>query len=200
MNWLGNRRCRARRPQPQRPMRPRGVVVRGVHGKHPAQVSLTEDQHPVGDFGTDGQHEALGEAVRPGTPRRDLHHLNARTGQDRVERCRELSGPITDEEPEPGGVFTDVHDEVAGLLGGPGPIGMPGDAKDMQVAVADLEHEQDVQPPQRERAVDVEESTASMLAASARRNCRQLVSVCRDGAGGMRRRCRIRRMVEAPTR
>jgi hypothetical protein len=32
-----------------------------------------------------------------------------------------------------------------------------GDAQDVQVAVADLEREQDVEPPQRDRAVDVEE-------------------------------------------
>ena len=43
-------------------------------------------------------------------------------------------------------------------------------------------------------------STASMLAAWVRRNCRQLLSVRRDGAGGMRWRLRIRRIVEAPTR
>src|SRR5690349_8209774 len=39
-----------------------------------------------------------------------------------------------------------------------------------------------------------------MLAAWVRRNCRQLVSVCRTGAGGIRWRLRIRRIVEAPTR
>jgi hypothetical protein len=33
MNRLGDRRCRARRPQPQRPMRPPSVVVVGGHGK-----------------------------------------------------------------------------------------------------------------------------------------------------------------------
>ena len=157
MDRLGNRRCRARRPQPQRPMRPPAVVVRGVHGKHPAQVPLAEDQHPVGDLGPHRQHEAFGEAVRPRTPRRDLDHLDARVGQDRVERRRELSGPVADEEPEPGGALAEVHDEVAGLLGGPGPVGMSGHAQHVQVAVADLEHEQDVEPPQRERAVDVEE-------------------------------------------
>src|SRR6476469_7415146 len=37
-----------------------------------------------------------------------------------------------------------------------------------------------------------------MLVAWVRRNCRQLVSVCRIGAGGMRWRLRIRRIVEAP--
>ena len=37
----------------------------GVHSKHPAQVALAEDQHPVGDLGRYRQHEAFGEAVRP---------------------------------------------------------------------------------------------------------------------------------------
>ncbi len=48
MRWRGNRRCWARRPQLQCPMRPRGVVVGGVPGKHLVQVSLAEDQRPVG--------------------------------------------------------------------------------------------------------------------------------------------------------
>jgi len=65
MNWLGNRRCRARWPQPQRPMWPPRVVMGRVHGKHPAQVPLSEDQHPVGDLGPHGQHETFGKAVRP---------------------------------------------------------------------------------------------------------------------------------------
>src|SRR6185437_4510384 len=62
-----------------------------------------------------------------------------------------------DEEPEPGGAFAEVHEEVAGLLGGPGSVGMCGHAQDVEVAVADLEYEQHVEPPQGERAVDVEE-------------------------------------------
>ena len=40
MNRLGNRRCRARRAQPQCPMRPRGVVVGGVTGKDPVKMPL----------------------------------------------------------------------------------------------------------------------------------------------------------------
>src|SRR5215217_938235 len=77
---------------------------------------LAEDQHPVGDLGPDRQHEAFGETVRPWTPRWDLEYLDARVRQDRVERRRELPGPVTDEEPEPGGTFAEVYDEVAGLL------------------------------------------------------------------------------------
>jgi hypothetical protein len=120
-------------------------------------MSLAEDQHPVDDFATDGQDKALGEAVRPRTARWDLDHLDTGVCQDRVERRRELTGAIPDEEPEPGGAVAEVRDEVAGLLGGPGSVGMSGDAQDVEVAVADLEGEQDVEPPQRERAVDVEE-------------------------------------------
>jgi hypothetical protein len=67
------------------------------------------------------------------TPRRDLDHLDACIGQDRVKRCRELSGAIADEEPDPGGAVTEVHDEVAGLLGGPGFVGMPAHAQHVQV-------------------------------------------------------------------
>jgi len=69
---LGHRRLRARWTQLEGSMGPLGVVVRGVLGQHPAEVSLAEDQHPVGHFGADGQHEAFGETVRPRTTRRDL--------------------------------------------------------------------------------------------------------------------------------
>ena len=135
-------------------MRPPRVVVRSAGRERSAEVSLAEDQHPVGEFGADGQHEAFGEAVRAWTPWRDLDHLDPCIGQHRVERGRELSGPVADEEPKPGGVVAEVHHEVAGLLGRPGPVGMRGHAENVQVAVADLEHEQDVEPPQGERAVD----------------------------------------------
>ena len=125
INRLGNRRCRARRPQPQRPMRPPGVVVGGVHGKHPAQMLLTEDQQSVGDLGPDGQHEAFGEAVRPRTPRRDLDYFDTGVRQDRVERRRKLTGPIADEEPKPGGTFAEIHDEVRACCVVQGPSGCP---------------------------------------------------------------------------
>jgi hypothetical protein len=119
-------------------------VVGGIPGKHLAQMPLAEDQHPVGDLGPHCQDEPFGEAVRPRTARRDLDHLDARVRQDRVELCRELTGPVADEEPESGGAFAEVHQQVAGLLGGPAPVGMGGHAQDVQGAVADLEHEQDV--------------------------------------------------------
>jgi len=90
----------------------------GVRSKHPAQVWLAEDQHPLGDLGSDGQHEAFGEAVRAWTPRRDLDHLNSCVRQDRVKGCRDLPGTVADEEPKPSDVLAKVRQQVAGMLGG----------------------------------------------------------------------------------
>jgi hypothetical protein len=132
---------------------------------------------------------------RPG-----FDHLDARAGQHRVERACELPGPITDEESEPRHLFAEVRDEVAGLLHGPRPVRVLGHAQDVQVAVAELEREQDVEPPERYRAVDVEEVDREHAVAWVRRNCRHVVSVCHTGAGGMQWRLRIRRIVEASTR
>ena len=42
-----------------------------------------------------------------------------------------MSGSVADEEPKSGGVVAEVHDEVAGLLGGPGSVGVSGDAQDV---------------------------------------------------------------------
>ena len=200
MHRLGNGRCRARRPQPERPMRPRGVVVRGVPGKYSTQMSLPEDQHPVGEFGPHGQDEAFGEAVRAWTPRRDLDHLDARVRQDRVERGREPPGAVANEEPEPGGALAEIHHEVAGLLRGPRSVGMCRHAQHVEVAVADLEHEQHVEASQRERAVDVEEVHREHAGGLRAQELPPTGVDVPHGASGIRWRSRMRRIVEAPTR
>jgi hypothetical protein len=100
-------------------VRSTAVVVPDELREHRSQVSLPEDQHAVGEFGSGGQHEPLGEAVRPRAARRNLHYRDAHVGQDRVERCGGLAGSIADEEPELGGAVTKVQDKVAGLLGSP---------------------------------------------------------------------------------
>jgi hypothetical protein len=42
-----------------------------------------------------------------------------------------------DEEPEARAALAEVHHEVAGLLGGPGPVWMRGHAQDVRVAITD---------------------------------------------------------------
>jgi hypothetical protein len=174
--------------------------VLGIPGEDRPQVWFTEDQHSVGHLGPGGEHEPLRKSVRAGTSGWDLHRLDIGAGQGRVERCGELPGPVADQEPEAGGVVAEVHQEIADLLGGPRPIRVCGDPGDVHVAGADLDHEQAVQALDGHRAVDVKKSAASIVAACACRNRRQVVSVCRFGAGGICRSLRTRRIVEAPTR
>src|SRR5436305_11807628 len=99
--------------------------MRRALGEDAAQVSFPEDQHPAGEFGADGQHEALCEAVRARALGRDLDYLDTGVLQYGVERVRELSGAVANKEPEPADVFAEVHHEVAGLLRGPRPVGSP---------------------------------------------------------------------------
>jgi hypothetical protein len=61
------------------------VVVPDVCREYHTQVPLIEDQHTVGEFGSNGAHEPFGETVRPRATRRNSDHANADIGQDDVE-------------------------------------------------------------------------------------------------------------------
>lgn len=71
-------------------------------------------------------------------------------------------------------------------------------AQDTDVASADLGHEEHIHAAQGDCAVDVKKIASQNGLALARRNCRQVVRP-RCGAGGIRRRFRIRCTVDAPT-
>jgi hypothetical protein len=64
--------------------------------------------------------EPLRKRVRPRRPDRRPDRLRAVTGEDAVERGGELAVPVANQEVEPAGPLAEVHEEVAGLLGGPG--------------------------------------------------------------------------------
>ena len=103
----------------QRSMWPLAVVVGGVPGQDNPQVVFAEDQDAVSEFGSGGADEAFGVAVGSGTSWWDLHGLDAGAGENGVERGGELAGAVADEEPEDGSAVVEVHQQVAGLLGGP---------------------------------------------------------------------------------
>ena len=67
-----------------------------------------------------------------------------------------LAVPVADQEPELVGVVAEVHEQVAGLLGDPGPGGVGGDPGDVHAAAAVLDHHEDVEAAQ-EDGVDVGE-------------------------------------------
>src|SRR6188472_1484951 len=99
-------------------------------------MPLAEDQHPVGDLGPGGEHEPFRVCVRSWASGRDLHGLDTGVGQDWVKWCGELPGAVADQEPEVRGAITQVHQEVADLLCGPGPVRVGGDSEDVHVAAA----------------------------------------------------------------
>jgi hypothetical protein len=120
-------------------------------------MPLAQNQHAVGEFGPGGEYEPRGVAVRPWATWRDLDRVDARVSQDGIEGGRELTSPVADEESEPADSVTEIHHEIADLLRGPPAVRVGRRAEDMDVAAADLQHEQHVDPPDGERAVDVEE-------------------------------------------
>jgi len=107
-------------------------------------VALGEDQHAVGELGSDGADDPFGVAVGLRTSGRDLDDPDAGIDEDGVESCSELACAVADQEPELGCVVTEVAYEVAGLLGSPWSVGVGGGAEDVNVAGVDLDHEQHV--------------------------------------------------------
>ena len=77
-----------------------------------------------------------GITVRPRCPRRSLHDPHALTGQDIIERARELSVAIPDEEPELADPAGEVHDQVAACRGSPPSDCVPGHPEDVTRRVA----------------------------------------------------------------
>jgi hypothetical protein len=101
---------------------------------------------------------------------RCLDHPRAVAREDAVECGSELAIPVADEELKLPGPLAEIHHQIAGLLGGPGPGRTSGDAQDVHRACLDLHREQHVRPLEQHR-----------------------------GAGSRPTAARIRRMVPSPT-
>ena len=78
------------------------------------------------------------------------------TGEDGVEGHRELAVPVAYQEPEPVGSIAEVHQQVACLLGDPGPGGVGGDPADVHAAAVVLDNNDNVEAAQEDR-IDVGE-------------------------------------------
>src|ERR1019366_406232 len=137
-------------------VRPVPVVMAGVLAEYGPKVGFLVDQHPVGALGPCGAYPSLGMAVRPWCPRRGLDYPHALAGEDLVEGAGESGVAVPDEEAERAGPVAEVHEEVAGLLRGPGAVRVGGHSEDVHVPGAHLHHEQHVQAPEEDR-VDMEE-------------------------------------------
>ena len=94
--------------------------------------------------------------IRPGCPDRGVDDADVGAREHGVEGGGELAVPVADQESEPVGAVVEVHEQVAGLLGDPGPGRMVSDPGDVHAAAPVLDHDQDVETPQEE-GVDVGE-------------------------------------------
>jgi hypothetical protein len=77
--------CSGRGGQSTAAVGPLRVVVADVFVEEQSKMSLAEDQYPVGEFGSEGSDESLGEAVRLRAAGWDLDDVDARVGEDHVE-------------------------------------------------------------------------------------------------------------------
>jgi hypothetical protein len=108
---------------PQGAMRAMAVVVIGVLGQHRPQLPAAQDQDPVQHLPPNRAHPPLRVRIRPRRPHRRGEHLDRLGGEDGVEGGGELRVPIADQKPELAGAVVKGHEQIAGLLRHPLPIG-----------------------------------------------------------------------------
>jgi hypothetical protein len=108
------------------PTRPRamGIVVLEVHAKHLVQVPATHNEQPVQALGTDGMNPPLCVGIGVGRLHRRHQHLGALRAEHVVEATAELRVTIANQEAHPPSSLLQVQQEVAGLLGNPGGVGV----------------------------------------------------------------------------
>jgi hypothetical protein len=80
--------------------------------------------------------------------------VSARTASNDAVNC---PGPVSDEEPELGDVVAEIHDQITDLRGGPSAVEVRGGAQQVHEAAGHFQHEEHVDPLERDCAVHREE-------------------------------------------
>ncbi len=108
-----------RRSLVPRLVRPVFVIVPCVLGHDILEVPFAEDQQVVQALAPQCSHVPLRKGIRPRRPEGRLDDPHAIVGEHVIEDGRELAVAVADEELELAGAFAEIHEKVAGLLGGP---------------------------------------------------------------------------------
>lgn len=103
-------------PQVQCAVCSAGVVVRGVLVQDYVEVSLAEDYHAVGAFGSRGAYPAFDVGVGSRALRGDLDRFDALALEDRLEAAGELRVPVADQAANLPSALAEVDGEVPGQL------------------------------------------------------------------------------------
>ena len=120
------------------------IVVDFVLAQDPPEMALIPDQGAVQKFAPASPNPAFGYRVHPGCPDVAEHGPDPGAGEDRVERGCVVRAAVADDELDLMRLLAQVHDQVAGLLGGPFPGWMQGDSEDADAPGCVLYHGQDV--------------------------------------------------------
>jgi len=120
------------------------IVVGLVLGEDLSQVGLVPDEGAVQEFAAASADPAFGDGVHPWRLDIAEHGPDPGVGENGVKSGGEVGAAVADHELDPAGLVADVHDQVAGLLGGPFPGGVHGDAEDADAPGGVLDGGQDV--------------------------------------------------------
>ena len=108
----------------ERPVGTMAVVVPGVDPKDLLKVTAADDKQPVQALGSHPTNPPFGEGVRVGRLHRRAQHVDTFRPEHVVEPAAELRVPIPDEETRPASSFVQGQQQVTGLLGDPGGVGV----------------------------------------------------------------------------
>ena len=108
------------------------------------EVVLVPGERAVQELASASPDPAFGDGVHARRPHVAQHGPDPRIGEDRVERSRKVRATVADHELDTPCLVVEVHDQVAGLLGGPVPGRMQRDAEDADAPGHILDHGQDV--------------------------------------------------------
>ena len=111
-------------------MRPVLIVVGLVLAQDLPQVGLVPDEGAVQEFAAASAGPAFGDGVHPGRLDIAEHGPDPGVGEDGVRSGGEAGAAVADHERDPAGLVAEIHDQVAGLLGGPFPGGEQGYPED----------------------------------------------------------------------
>src|SRR6266702_4938029 len=93
------------------------------------QVGLVPDEGAVQELAAASADPAFDDRVHAGRLDVAEHSPDPGVGEDGVERGGEVRAAVADHELAPAGLLAKVHDQVAGLLGGPFPGWMEGESE-----------------------------------------------------------------------
>src|SRR6266540_5790559 len=134
--------------QPKRSVWTVLVVVLDIDPEDLLEVTAADDQQPVEALDADGPHPSLRVGVGVGGLHWRQDHLGVLRAEHVVEGTAELRVTIADEEAHAASLVLQAQQEVAGLLGDPGGVGIGGHPGQVHAPGVEFDEEQHIQPPQ----------------------------------------------------